>query len=105
MFDWTEWKNTTAFFGADEVNFTKGISLGKLLFDHTYNSGVVLLSGSDIRRCGSEKEPCLLFWKKMRHFREGIQFREIKINTSATISGEWDLSNSSIRPAIPSSPG
>ncbi|KAH7826941.1 uncharacterized protein MONOS_5890 [Monocercomonoides exilis] len=41
----------------------------------------------------------------MRHFREGIQFREIKINTSATISDEWDLSNSSISPAVPSSPG
>ncbi|KAH7818398.1 uncharacterized protein MONOS_10886 [Monocercomonoides exilis] len=41
----------------------------------------------------------------MRHFREGVQFREIKINTSAAISDEWNLSNSSISPDVPSSPG
>ncbi|KAH7819154.1 uncharacterized protein MONOS_3278 [Monocercomonoides exilis] len=104
MFDWTEWKNTTAFFGADGVNFTEGISLDKLLFEHTDTSVVVLPSGRDIRGCGSEREPCLSFWEGMRHFREGIQFREIKINTSVAISDELDLSNSSISPAIPSSP-
>ncbi|KAH7831780.1 uncharacterized protein MONOS_1932 [Monocercomonoides exilis] len=105
MFDWTEWKNTTAFFGADEVNFTEGISLDKLLFEHTDTSVVVSSSGRDIRGCGSEREPCLSFWEGMRHFREGVQFREIKINTSAAISDEWDLSNSSISPSVPSSPG
>ncbi|KAH7818028.1 uncharacterized protein MONOS_15699 [Monocercomonoides exilis] len=104
MFDWTEWKNTNAFFGADKVNFTEGISLDKLLFEHTDTYVVVSSSGRDIHGCGSEKEPCLSFWEGMRHFREGIQFREIKINTSAAISDEWDLSNSSISPAVPSSP-
>ncbi|KAH7821214.1 uncharacterized protein MONOS_12864 [Monocercomonoides exilis] len=105
MFDWTEWKRTNAFFGSDEVNFTEGIFLDKLLFEHTDTSVVVSSSGRDIHGCGSEKEPCLSIWEGMRHFREGVQFREIKINTSAAISDEWDLSNSSISPAVPSSPG
>eukprot|EP00770_Monocercomonoides_exilis_P015498 MONOS_15448.1-p1 / transcript=MONOS_15448.1 / gene=MONOS_15448 / organism=Monocercomonoides_exilis_PA203 / gene_product=unspecified product / transcript_product=unspecified product / location=Mono_scaffold01235:4641-7791(-) / protein_length=1004 / sequence_SO=supercontig / SO=protein_coding / is_pseudo=false len=105
MFDWTEWKNKNAFFGADDVNFTEGISLDKLLFEHTDTSVVVSSSGRDIHGCGTEREPCLSFWEGMRHFREGIQFREIKINTSAAISDEWDLSNSSISPAVSSSPG
>ncbi|KAH7831547.1 uncharacterized protein MONOS_9186 [Monocercomonoides exilis] len=105
MFDWTEWKNTTAFFGADKENFTEGISLDKLLIEHTDTSVVVSSSGRDIHGCGSEREPCLSFWEGMRHFREGIQFREIKTNTSAAISDEWDLSNSSISSVVPSSPG
>ncbi|KAH7831520.1 uncharacterized protein MONOS_15264 [Monocercomonoides exilis] len=105
MFDWTEWKNTTAFFGADKLNFTEGISLEKLLFDHIDTSVVVSSSGRDIHGCGSETEPCMSFWEGMRHFREGIQFREIKTNTSAAISDEWDLSNSSISSVVPSSPG
>ncbi|KAH7823613.1 uncharacterized protein MONOS_9492 [Monocercomonoides exilis] len=76
MFGWTEWKNTTAFFRADEVNFTEGISLDKLLFEHIDNSIIVSSRGRDIRRCVSEKEPY-----------------------------ECALSNSSISPAVPSSPG
>ncbi|KAH7821698.1 uncharacterized protein MONOS_2695 [Monocercomonoides exilis] len=60
------------------VNYLKneGISLDKLLFEHTDTSVVVSSSGRDIRGCGSETEPY-----------------------------EWDLSNSSISPAVPSSPG
>ncbi|KAH7831422.1 uncharacterized protein MONOS_5392 [Monocercomonoides exilis] len=94
-----------SFFGADKENITKGISLDKLLFEHTDTSVVVSSSGRDIHGCGLEREPCQSFFEGMRHFREKIQFREIKINTSAAISDEWDLSNSSISPAVPTSPG
>ncbi|KAH7822169.1 uncharacterized protein MONOS_4017 [Monocercomonoides exilis] len=90
---------------ADYVNFTEGISLDKLRFQYASNSVIIFLDRRDIIGCGSEWIPYQSFIEGMRNFRERIQFREIKINTSAAISEEWDLSNRSISPAVPSSPG
>ncbi|KAH7825172.1 uncharacterized protein MONOS_1457 [Monocercomonoides exilis] len=46
-----------AFFGVDEVNFSEGIFLDKLLFEHTDNSIYVSSRGRDIHRSTSSAVP------------------------------------------------
>ncbi|KAH7815707.1 uncharacterized protein MONOS_107 [Monocercomonoides exilis] len=82
--------NGKEFMGSDD----QFVDTDLLRFLVLYKSSAIHVSssGADVKRCGSEAEPCQSFWSGMSHIERNESGMEIAISGETTVADEYDVS-------------
>eukprot|EP00770_Monocercomonoides_exilis_P012796 MONOS_12740.1-p1 / transcript=MONOS_12740.1 / gene=MONOS_12740 / organism=Monocercomonoides_exilis_PA203 / gene_product=unspecified product / transcript_product=unspecified product / location=Mono_scaffold00727:11209-17001(-) / protein_length=1930 / sequence_SO=supercontig / SO=protein_coding / is_pseudo=false len=97
-FDYSSMINDkTLFVGSDDFHQEKDL----FMFLIPYSSFEIFISsdGFDVRRCGSEEEPCQSMWKGMMNTKMEIGKKTIQIEGSTVIQDSFNVSNYQIKKA------
>ncbi|KAH7821935.1 uncharacterized protein MONOS_1203 [Monocercomonoides exilis] len=91
MFDYSSMANSTNLFVGNDDAFNNA-NLFRFLEGYS-NSRIHISSlGFDVKRCGSEDDPCFSFWKGMQQI-EGGEEKEMIIHRKAALKDSFILSN------------
>ncbi|KAH7823880.1 uncharacterized protein MONOS_1082 [Monocercomonoides exilis] len=84
--------NRNAFVGSDST--FSSVDLLAFIISFTSDAVVVSSSGFDVKRCGSEIEPCKTFWSGMKRINElSPNSKSILVDSFASICDKYDISN------------
>ncbi|KAH7820544.1 uncharacterized protein MONOS_13893 [Monocercomonoides exilis] len=97
-FDYSPMKDDkTLFVGSDDFHQEKDL----FMFLVPYISFEIFISsnGFDVKRCGSEEEPCKTMWKGMKNMKDEEGNKTIQIEGSTIIRDSFNMSNYLIKKA------
>ncbi|KAH7832058.1 uncharacterized protein MONOS_388 [Monocercomonoides exilis] len=98
-FDYSSMKDDkTLFVGSDTLHSDKDL----FMFLVPYSSFEIFISseGFDVKRCGSEEEPCFTMWKGMENMKKEIGKKTIQIEGSIVIRDSFNMSNYQIKKGV-----